>query len=499
MKHEPTAEQKAAKRAVMGGGHVVFVAYAGASKTTSLVYISDDLDDEKGEYLAFNSAIAKEAGTQFKKWVECRTTHSLAFHAIGKRYVNAGRELPSRDVRRLRIHEVASILDVKDGYRNGEAKLSRNSLTYLAMQTVTRFCYSADEKITLAHVPYSKKWSTWPPQVITEVKTLAVHFAERAWADIMNLYGNLNYQHDYYLKQFQLTKPVIKKDYIMIDEGQDTNPATLDIFERQGEHAQLIMVGDPYQSIYQWRGAIDALSEFQADERVYLTKSFRFGPAVAAEANKWLTMLDADKPLVGFEKIDSVVGPLENPKAILCRTNATVIAETMHSQEAGKRVYVQGGTGEIKAFAEAAELLMAGQPASHPELIGFENWNEVKEYAEADESAKDLRTFVKLIDDYGVAKVLNVANTTVAKPQYADVTISTAHKSKGQQYESVQIAPDFSPPEDGDMENVDPSEFRLAYVAVTRAQQALDCEALSWIDAWLPTSSKEDDNAKAQA
>jgi hypothetical protein len=63
-------------------------------------------------YLAFNSAIAREAAGQFKRWVECRTTHSLAFQAVGKQYVNAGRELPGKGVRRLRIHEVASILGV---------------------------------------------------------------------------------------------------------------------------------------------------------------------------------------------------------------------------------------------------------------------------------------------------------------------------------------------------------------------------------------------------
>jgi hypothetical protein len=32
MKHTPTEEQITAKRAVMGGGHVVFSAYAGASE-----------------------------------------------------------------------------------------------------------------------------------------------------------------------------------------------------------------------------------------------------------------------------------------------------------------------------------------------------------------------------------------------------------------------------------------------------------------------------------
>jgi hypothetical protein len=79
MKHTPTEEQLAGKRAVFGGGHVLFSAYAGASKTTSLIFISDGLPDEKGLYLGFNTDVAKQASTEFKRWVECRTTHSLAF------------------------------------------------------------------------------------------------------------------------------------------------------------------------------------------------------------------------------------------------------------------------------------------------------------------------------------------------------------------------------------------------------------------------------------
>ena len=500
LKHKPTEEQLISKRAVMGGGHVLLSAYAGAAKTTSLIYISDDLPDEAGQYLAFNSAIAKSASTEFKRWVECRTTHSLAYHAVAKKYINAGKELPGRGVRRQRIHEVAGILGVTDGYRGKTAKLARNSLTYLAMQTVVRFCYSADDEIGTHHVPWNKNMALWEQQELAEVQALAVHFATIAWADIMALQGNLNYSHDYYLKQFQLSKPVIKKDYIMIDEGQDTNPATLDIFERQGDHAQLIMVGDTYQSIYQWRGAVDALSTFQADDTCFLTKSFRFGEAIADEANKWLTLLEADKPLEGFEKIESVVGPLDDPRAILCRTNATVIAETLAAQDAGRKVYVQGGTQEIKAFAEAAQSLMQGVPAQHPELIGFDNWDEVREYAAADESAKDLRTFVKLLDDYGVEKVLGIASSTVDKKEYADVITSTAHKSKGEEYESVRIASDFTPSEeDGDDPIGNAAEHRLAYVAVTRAKLRLDCEALAWVNDCLPSTNNKKDDKNAQA
>lgn len=488
MRHTPTQEQEDSKRSVLEGEHTKISAYAGASKTTSLIYISESLKGEKGKYLSFNSSIAKEAATQFPKWVECRTTHSLAFHAVGKAYVNAGRKIPDKNNRRLRTYEVANILKVSDGYRGQIAKVSRNGLTYMALQTVVRFCYSADMEIGWQHFPWQRTMATWPEQELGDVRALVIHYAQMAWRDIMNKNGVLSYEHDYYLKQFQLSKPHIRVDFLMMDEGQDTNPATLDIFTSQGDHAQLIMVGDSYQQIYAWRGAVDAMNSFEAVNTCYLTKSFRFGEAVANEANKWLTLLGAPHPLVGFEKLESEVKHLENPTAVLCRTNAQVIAETLHYQEKGKKVYVQGGTKDIKDFAEAAQQLMAGQPVEHAELIGFENWDEVKEYAAGDDGAKDLRIFVKLVDEYGVEKILNIATTAVTKREYADVTTSTAHKAKGQEYEAVRIAPDFMEPEpdkDGNEPKLNEAEGKLAYVAVTRAKRFLDCEALGWVNDWV--------------
>lgn len=73
----------------------------------------------------------------------------------------------------------------------------------------------------------------------------------------------------------------------------------------------------------------------------------------------------------------------------------------------------------------------------------------------------------------------------------ADVTVSTAHKSKGREWASVKIADDFTPPRDTDQKDdhgqpvpgpVDEAEARLAYVAVTRARQRLDLGGLSWIN-----------------
>jgi len=63
--------------------------------------------------------------------------------------------------------------------------------------------------------------------------------------------------HDAYVKIWQLSKPTNlqdteRVDCIMIDEAQDMNGAMLDVFLHQTGCPRII-VGDPYQQIYQWR------------------------------------------------------------------------------------------------------------------------------------------------------------------------------------------------------------------------------------------------------
>lgn len=65
------------------------------------------------------------------------------------------------------------------------------------------------------------------------------------------------------------------------------------------------------------------MNDFPADVRLPLAQSFRFGPAVAREANKWLDILHADLRLRGYDRINSVVTTTSAPGTVLCRTNAT--------------------------------------------------------------------------------------------------------------------------------------------------------------------------------
>lgn len=82
-----------------------------------------------------------------------------------------------------------------------------------------------------------------------------------------------------------------------------------------------------------------------------------------------------------------------------------------------------------------------------------------------------------------------------------DVIVTTAHKAKGLEWGRVKIADDFRgpsttvDPDTGEefVEWPEPEELRLAYVAVTRAQNVLDPGSLSWVYQYT-NDSDEDPN-----
>ena len=76
----PTKEQEDIIFSASNGEDLVIKAFAGASKTSSLVMIANALHKKgkSGLYLAFNKAIADDAKGKFPASVDCRTIHSLA-------------------------------------------------------------------------------------------------------------------------------------------------------------------------------------------------------------------------------------------------------------------------------------------------------------------------------------------------------------------------------------------------------------------------------------
>ena len=175
--------------------------------------------------------------------------------------------------------------------------------------------------------------------------------------------------HNGYLKLWTLTGPVLNTDYILLDEAQDTNPVVLGVLA--GQRAQVVYVGDPYQQIYEWRGAINAMDKMPGCEQTALTQSFRFGEAIAAEASRLLATLGEHRLLRGNPETTSVVAKDGTAEAVLARTNATVILEILEATGVGRRPHVCGGTETIKRLLSDVYQLKPGDQPFRPSSSGF--------------------------------------------------------------------------------------------------------------------------------
>ncbi|WP_328978436.1 UvrD-helicase domain-containing protein [Streptomyces canus] len=479
--HTPTDEQAHAADTFRAGHHIVLQAGAGTGKTSTLALLASSTA-RRGRYLAFNKDIARDAVGRFPRTVRCKTAHATAYAALGHRYA---RRLSSP---RQPAWKTGQALGITRPVRIGERDLTQRTLSHAVVRTVTRFCYSADRSLARQHVPSLRGLDT--PEEQAHLAEVILPFAAKAWTDLQDPdLGTIRFEHDHYLKMWALTGPKIEADYLFLDEAQDTNPVLEHVFATQRDHAQLVMVGDSAQAIYGWRGARDVMTGFDAAQ-LTLTRSFRFGPQIAAEANRWLALADAPIRLTGTDTIPAMVGDIACPDAVLCRTNIGAMAEVMRLLAEGHRVALTRGGQQLAALAHAARDLKDGRRTNHPELVLFSSWGELQDYAAYDPAGRDLQPFVDLVDTHGPDAILTAVDE-LTHESTADVTVSTAHKAKGREWPTVKIADDFPEPKDTDQhdvqgrpipEPVSDTDARLAYVAVTRARSRLDLGGLSWID-----------------
>lgn len=471
---EPTEEQQAARDVFAKGHELALIAGAGTGKTSTLALMAEATPRTRGLYIAFNRGIANEAKELFGSRVQCRTVHQLAYHAKGVKYrdrLNSPR-LPAK--------ETARILGIDRDLDVSGKSIDLFQQVRLVRGMVKRFCYSADTQIVAHHMEHLNGLDE---NSNDDVARTLLPFAQRTWEDLQLIKGRLRFEHDHYLKMWALEEPDLKADFILLDEAQDTNAVFEKVFLDQD--SQRVCVGDPAQQIYAWRGARDIMSGFQA-EHLHLTRSFRFGAPIADVANRWLGHAASSMRLTGHGPEPTRVGPLTEPDAVLCRGNADALKEVVDHLEKGVPVALAGGGQALESIAEAADRLKAGRRTFHPDLFLFHTWQEVQDFVENDPEGQELRPLVKAVDTFGT-ELIHDAVKKLSQEASAQVIISTAHKAKGRQWNSVRIGEGFTrPPKDDDGVQLPMhlAEARLTYVAVTRARHGLDINALDWINAY---------------
>lgn len=469
---KPTPEQQQAIDAFLSGGSLRINAYAGTGKTSTLQFLAHGTRS-RGQYIAFNKAIVGDAREKFPPTVDCSTTHSLALKSLHSDY----KKTKDKFAGKVSTKQLAEILGFKKIWRiDRDHSLQAVSQAYLIQQTVRRFAHSGDEEISAAHVPRHGSLLTASEDTLKAVNEFACNNAKHVWQRMCDPKDAIPLGFDGFLKLWGLSKPQIAADYILLDEAQDTNPVVLDVLRRQS--AQLVYVGDRYQQIYEWRGAVNAMEAIETDATVSLTQSFRFGPEIAGEASCTLRRLGESVPLTGNPAMRSRVGSC-NPNAILARTNTNVMTALIQCLDEGRKPHLVADNKDLKELLWGVRDLKEGRPTDVADFFGFTNWESVVDFAKTTEG-EHLTMFVNLVQSKGEKRLLWAINQSVSEEE-AEIVISTAHKAKGREWKNVRLMDDFlktrearTPADKAQKEREDAAELRLFYVAVTRAKEAIE-------------------------
>jgi AAA domain/UvrD-like helicase C-terminal domain len=464
---KPTAEQDQAVALFHSKGSLKINAFAGTGKTTTLSMIAKSTP-RRGIYLAFNKAIAEDAKRAFPDTVSCSTIHSLAFRATPSAYKHG-----DKMTRTVNANALAELLELKEWRLDRDHKLTPRSQGFLILQTLRRFMQSAALAPEGSHVPRYGRLMTAPEAVLAAVQKFTLDCAQYVWTRMQDAKDDMALGHDGYLKLWALSRPQIAAEFILLDEAQDTNPVVLDVLRAQP--AQMVYVGDKYQQIYEWRGAINAMENIDCDHTSYLTGSFRFGDTIARVASAILARLGEKQRIVGNAAVRSRIGGAK-PDAILARTNASAVTAIIEALDAGRRPHLVGrNKEEIMQMLRGVQDLKRGEPSIFPEFFGFANWNEVVEFARSGEG-EHLLTFVNLVEARGERQLMWALGRTVVEDN-SDLIISTAHQAKGREWKTVRLMDDFlksKPTKIQGGNGLDEAEIRLFYVAFTRAREAIE-------------------------
>jgi len=299
--------------------------------------------------------------------------------------------------------------------------------------------------------------------------------------------------HDFYLKKFQLSQPVLHFDYILFDEGQDASPTMLDVFSRQA--ATKVIVGDSNQQIYSWRYAVNSLEQVNF-KNLQLSQSFRFRQDLADLA---MDVLNWKQHLFPFQA-PRIQGrgksTSKKSKATLARTNLGLLLKAIEfvTEKDVKYLYFEGNINSYTYAEQGGSLydilnLHNGKyeyirDAMIKQMRSIED---LEEYVEKTDE-HDLGLMIQIVKEYGsdiprILKEIKEKHVSNEEKDKAEMIFSTVHRCKGMEYDSVQIVNDFISEERIESMQNDPEidfdeaqvneEVNLLYVAITRTRNRL--------------------------
>lgn len=479
-----TQEQQAI---IESSGNIRINAVAGSGKTTTLIAYAKSRPAESSIlYLAFNRSVKLEAVKKFAEAgvnnVKVETAHGLAFRHIVPRHQYQVKGTG------YATHELVPLLQLQMRGDKHDAYIAANHIN----KFLTYFCNS--DALKVQELNYIDTLSD--PKAIGFVQQ-HYHYIEQQTRILLGMMdrGEIEITHDFYLKKFQLSMPVLPFDFILFDEGQDASPVILDVFFRQ--KAVKVIVGDTHQQIYRWRHAVNSLEK--ADYPTFhLSTSFRFGQEIADLAKGVLAFKEHIHKPTEVNIIGGGQGNAKQTHATLARTNLGLLLKAIAfvtEESRFKKIYFEGNIHSYTYAEEGTSLydvlnLYNGKKHLIKDRLiqSMQDLDELSDYVEKTQE-KQLGIMMEIVMEYGneipeLLRTIKARHVHLDEKDKAHMVFSTVHKCKGMEYDVVTLVNDFMSEDrlviamQGKGEDKpDPErlneEINLLYVAVTRAKHQI--------------------------
>lgn len=474
---QPTPEQEAIiEAAVNTQENLLINALAGAAKTTTLRLICEALPtDSPIQSLAFNKRIADEMAKVLPGNVRAQTMNSVGHRvwgaAVGPRLqIDKDKTYnllkPKGDKLKGKQRD-----DFYDLFSETRRAISRaKMLGYIPEGAPAHGRSLITQEDFLDSDFFEDELTDFQIQCVDEVLRESIKLAYD---------GKIDFDDQIYMPTlFGGTFP--KFPLVMVDEAQDLSSLNHAMLAKLVTK-RLIAVGDPWQSIYAFRGANTSSmallkKNFQMRE-MNLSISFRCPQAVVRKAQSRVPhMRFPDWAIEGLVETKELWKPEEIPDgaAIICRNNAPLLKCALDLLKAGRGVKLVGtdlGPQLIKALKKLGDETMSKEETLH----AISEWEEAKKKknrgkAAVADKADCLRVFASFGETLGAA--ISYAEHIFAAS--GPIQLLSGHKAKGLEWDTVfhldpwRVPSRFAEaPEDVDQ------ELNIRYVIETRAKKEL--------------------------
>ena len=484
-----------------GSGSLELMARAGCGKTFTLMRVVKTIvDNNLGEcvLMAYNKKIAdeikaklEEAGYDWKK-AQSGTVHALGYAAWRRMAPNL--QEPNKNKMADIVAELGNINETARDYPEVIAKLC----SYGKQRAIGHLCPIN------SHAAWVAIWEHFALDNDVEdgcdVDAI-IAVAQKAYKVSLDRCKEVIDYDDMILAPLYFRARFWQKDWVLVDESQDTNPArrALALAMLKPKTGRMIFVGDDKQAIYGFTGAdSDSMACLKAAtnaKTLPLNVTRRCPKSIVALAQSivpdFVAHEDAIEGVVRaikFANLDKE--ELGKEDAILCRNTAPLITTAYALISKGIACRVEGreiGTGLLKL---ARRWKIATLDALIKKLDDYEARQTAKFMSKGQEDRVQI-----VVDQVECLRVVIDRCLVAGKTQISDLvesvtsmfgdtpdgqqprvlTLSTVHKSKGREFKRVFILgrQKYMPSPYAKQEWQAVQESNLEYVAITRAMVEL--------------------------